>query len=659
MLRTRRIVQSLLLCCAAAATSASTAFGGENTIVLDGHATGRIYEGLGAVSAGASSRLLIDYPEPYRSQILDYLFKPGYGAALQHFKVEIGADVNSTDGSEPSHMRSPSDHDYNRGYEWWLMEQAHRRNPNIILDALAWGAPGWIGGGHLYSPDMANYVADFIKGAKRVHNLDIRYTGIWNERPYDPAYVKLLHRTLLKQGISTQIVCCDDYHRDKQFEVIAAMEKDSELADSVSAVGVHYPRATAVDQYSTTPQDKASGKKLWSSEDQPNGGGGPFVSRNWKAGGRILAQVYNRNYLQGAFTNTQIWSPITSYFENLAAPHSGLMYANTPWSGHYDVQGTIWATAHTTQFAQPGWQYMDSACGFLPDQAGTYVALKSPQSHDWSVVLETINAHGSQQVQFRITGGLSSGKVHIWQTNSQKTFAHVSDITPQKNAFTYNFEPDSLYSLTTTTGQARGSAAPPADKPFPLPYSDSFEHTALNRTARYLADQDGAFEVHPCEQRAGNCLEQVITQKPIPWGPLPNPFTLTGDSSWTDYRISADVLHITATIVAVMGRVDSADVFRDGKALWPSGYILQVQKDGAWSLLSTSYNVAVRKLASGTIPAHSGWDQLALAFHGDQITATVSGKQVASVQDSTHKTGMFAVGTDWGRAQFDNVSVTR
>jgi hypothetical protein len=652
------LTRTVLLACAAAAFSASAMLGAEKTIVLDGHATGRVYQGLGAVSAGASSRLLIDYLEPYRSQILDYLFKPGYGAALQHLKVEIGADVNSTDGSEPSHMRSPGDHDYNRGYEWWLMEEAQRRNPNIILDALPWGAPGWIGGGHLYSPDMADYVADFIKGAKRFHNLDIRYTGIWNERPYDPAYVKVLHRTLLKQGLLTQIVCCDDYHRDKQFEVIAAMGKDPDLAASVAAVAVHYPRATAVDQYSTSPQVEASGKTLWSSEDQPNGGGGPFVSRDWKAGGRILAQVYNRNYLQGAFTKTEIWSPITSYFENLAAPHSGLMYANTPWSGHYDVQGTIWATAHTTQFAQPGWQYLDSASGFLPDQAGSYVALKSPHSQDWSVVLETIDARAPQQLRIRITGSLSTGKVHIWQTNSQKAFAHVADVTPQDNAFTYKLEPDSLYSLTTTTGQGKGAAQPPPDRPFPLPYSESFERAALNRAPKYLADQDGAFEVHRCEQRAGNCLEQVIRQKPIPWGPLPNPFTLTGDSRWTDYRITANVLPITATLVAIMGRIDSADVFRDGKALWPSGYILQIGKNGGWSLLSTSYNAPVRRLASGTVPPRRGWDQLALAFHGDQITAMIGGQQIASVHDSTHKRGMFAVGTDWGRAQFDNLNVT-
>jgi glycosyl hydrolase family 59 len=97
------------------------------TIHLDARSPGKLFDGLGAVSAGASSRLLIDYPEPQRSEILDFLFKPKYGASLQHLKVEIGSDVNSTDGSEPSHMRSPGDHNYTRGYEWWLMREARKR----------------------------------------------------------------------------------------------------------------------------------------------------------------------------------------------------------------------------------------------------------------------------------------------------------------------------------------------------------------------------------------------------------------------------------------------------------------------------------------------------------------------------------------------------
>src|SRR6516225_9648156 len=94
--------------------SLSFSYAQETSIRLNGAASGRIFEGIGALSAGASSRLLIDYPEPQRSQILDYLFKPNYGAVLQHLKIEIGADVNSTDGSEPSHMRTPQDHDSSR-----------------------------------------------------------------------------------------------------------------------------------------------------------------------------------------------------------------------------------------------------------------------------------------------------------------------------------------------------------------------------------------------------------------------------------------------------------------------------------------------------------------------------------------------------------------
>ena len=151
------------------------------TITLDGSSSGRIFEGIGAVSSGGSSRLLIDYPEPYRGQILDYLFKPNYGASLQSLKVEIGGDEDSGGGAEPSHMRSLTDQNYTRGYEWWLMQQAKLRNPNIKLQALAWGAPGWVGGGVYYSQDTINYIINFILGAKNTYGLTIDYIGTLNE----------------------------------------------------------------------------------------------------------------------------------------------------------------------------------------------------------------------------------------------------------------------------------------------------------------------------------------------------------------------------------------------------------------------------------------------------------------------------------------------
>jgi len=627
-------------------------------IVLDGAATGRVYEGIGALSAGASSRLLYDYKEPYRSQILDYLFKPGYGAALQHLKVEIGADVNSTDGSEPGSMRSKEDHNYSRGYEWWLMEEARKRNPKIILDTLPWGAPGWVGKGTLYTKAMADYVADFLQSAKKYHGLDIAYTGIWNEKQFDATYVKQLSAALKKQRLETKIVCCDEYPGEGlgQWSIVNAMRDDADLYKAVDFIGVHY---SLVDGKYTTPGDaRKIGKPIWSSEDQPNSGGGPIVSREWQIGGRILARLYNRNYLEGGFTKTEIWSPVTSYYDILAAPNSGLMYANTPWSGFYNVQGAIWATAHTTQFALPGWQYIDNACGHLPEQ-GSFVSLRAPDRKDWSVVVETIDAKKPQRIILSARPGLPLKRIHVWETNAQRTFEHVSDLAPVNGELSYTLEPDSLYTFTTTTGQGRGTAQPPPSTPFPFPYADNFEDTEIERAPRFLSDQDGAFELHPCVNREGRCLEQVIIEKPVPWGPLPDPFTLAGDIHWSDYRIAVDFMIAGDGPVTLMGRVESADVFQDGNAIWPSGYVLSLRADGKWALSSSAYKAATRELASGVVPALTGkWHHAVLRFEGVKISAICDGVTLASVSDSTHAKGMFAIGTGWNRAQFDNLSVT-
>src|SRR5262245_3322737 len=143
-------------------------------VTVDGTATGRTFDGVGAISGGGgNSRLLTDYPEPQRGQILDYLFRPNFGAAMQILKVEIGGDTYSTSGAEASHKHSATDLNCDRGYEWWLMEQAKARNPNIKLAGLSWGAPGWIGNGTFFSTDMINYLVAWLTCARDSHGLTI------------------------------------------------------------------------------------------------------------------------------------------------------------------------------------------------------------------------------------------------------------------------------------------------------------------------------------------------------------------------------------------------------------------------------------------------------------------------------------------------------
>ena len=128
---------------AAVGLDAGTATAATTTAVrINGGAGGRVFDGVGAISGGGgNSRLLVDYPEPQRSQLLDYLFAPDRGANVQVLKIEIGGDADSTDGSEPSIEHVKGQVNCNVGYEFWLAGQARARNPGIKLYGLAWAAP--------------------------------------------------------------------------------------------------------------------------------------------------------------------------------------------------------------------------------------------------------------------------------------------------------------------------------------------------------------------------------------------------------------------------------------------------------------------------------------------------------------------------------------
>jgi hypothetical protein len=158
-----------------------------SSAVLDLEASGPVFGGIGAISGGgATSRLLIDYPEPQRSQLLDLMFKPLSGAALSILKVEVGGGAFTSDGAEASHAYTADDrspHRFDRGYEFWLMREAKLRNPNIVLYGLPWSFPAWVGGGsgspwhNLSLP--ASYIVDWVRGARDRHNLTIDWIGDW------------------------------------------------------------------------------------------------------------------------------------------------------------------------------------------------------------------------------------------------------------------------------------------------------------------------------------------------------------------------------------------------------------------------------------------------------------------------------------------------
>lgn len=608
---------------------------------------GRIFEGIGALSAGASSRLLADYPEDQQSAILDMLFKPKYGASLQHLKIEIGGDVNSTSGTEPSHARireellNPREAFYNRGYEWWLMKEAKKRNRSICLDCLEWGVPGWIGDGKFYSQDNIDYLVAFLKGAAVYHGLNIDYLGIWNERMHDIEFVKNLRRILDRSGLGTVKLVASDQCCGNQWKAADDMVNDKEFAAAVDVIGDHYIEKEF--RYHSSRNAIGTGKPLWNSE------GGPWKG-TWD-GFKELAKLYNRDYIVGKITKTVTWSLITSYYENLALPNSGLMKANTPWSGHFEVEPALWAVAHTTQFTEPGWIYLDDGCGFAADSTVSYVTMLSPDGEDITIVLESMDLKSPISIAFDLSELGDIGKMSQWvSVLEEESFIRKKDIILKDGIASLLIQPKSLYTFSTTKGQQKGNPKIPCERAFPFPYQDDFDGYGIGSTPAYLSDQGGAFEVDEFVEDGNKILRQVITRPAIEWeGPVINQ-TVGGDIQWSDYSVSVKVFFAEPYSYAnISGRL--TEVYRSHTE--SDAYSLRLFSSGKWEL-RTSATV----LDSGYVPLdNSIWHELNLRMKGSDLLAFIDRKCVASLKDTSYSHGMIGLGSSFHNICFDDLKI--
>jgi len=639
-----RIWTALLAAVTAIALAGPATAEAATTITVDGTHGGRTFDGIGAISGGGgNSRLLIDYPEPQRSQVLDYLFKPGYGADLQVLKLEIGGDANSTDGSEPSIEHTRGAVNCGGGYEWWLAEQAKARNPKIELYGLAWAAPGWIGNGDFWSQDMVDYLMTWL-GCARQHGLAINFLGGWNERGYDKGWYENLHTTLAAKGYGGVKVV----GADSGWEVAGDMVKDPTFARSVDIVGAHYPchGGDGGDAIScgTTSDALSTGKPLWASE---NG------SQDVNSGTAALIRSITRGYLDAKMTAYLNWPLLAAIYPNLPYSTVGLAVAPSPWSGAYRTGKSTWATAQVTQFTQPGWHFIDSASGYL-GTSGSYVTLTD--GHDYSTVIETSTATTSQTATFAVTGGLNTGSAHVWATSlgSGPDFQHTADVNGA--GYTLTLQPNMIYTVSTTTGQGKGTATSPADHGLALPYNDNFDGYATGTEARYLSDMQGSYEIQPCVGRAGKCVTQMAPVRPIEWQDDSDAFSLLGDQDWGNYTVSADVRLAGAGTVELMGRANSQSRPQSHQ----DAYYFRVSNTGAWSIVAGDTSGALTTLASGTTTAlgTNAWHTLSVTFQGNTITGAVDGHTAGSATDGRWTNGQAGIGiVGYATDQFDNLAI--
>jgi hypothetical protein len=380
-----------------------------------------------------------------------------------------------------------------------------------------------------------------------------------------------------------------------------------------------------------------------------------------------MARGINRDYIDGKMTAYLNWPLLAAITPNVPWATMGVAVAPSPWSGSYSIGKSAWVMAHTTQFTAPGWRYLDSATGYLNGNrsAGSYVSLRSPSGSDWSTIIETMDASSAQSITLNVTGGLSTGQVHLWQSNLRSGnpsdhFVHSADLTPNNGSVTFNAQPGYLYTLSTTSGAGKGTATGPSSGGLALPYSDDFDGYAVASEAKYLMDHQGSFEVVGCGSgRSGQCIRQMSENTPIYWtSGKADPFTLLGDLNWRNYTVSSDFMLERSGAVQLIGRAGNYP-HQGPDSL--NSYYLRITDGGSWAIMSNNTSHNVRTLASGNTaaPGTGRWHTFALSFNGSTITATLDGATLGSANDSAFGNGQVGYGTGTAvPAQFDNLSIT-
>lgn len=639
-------------------------------------AADRLFTGVGGLSGGgATSRLLSAYPPEQQSLLLDLLFLPNYGASLNVLKVEIGGDAQSTDGTEASHMHTADDLNYDRGYEWWLMTEAKKRNPNIKLYGLPWAFPAWVGNGTgnpFAYPDLtAGYITKWVQGADTVYGLNIDYVGLWNEKSYNITYIETLRSALDAAGYNNTMIVGTDTYSD--WSIAGYILSNPAVAAAVDVIGAHYPGTHS------TAQAVETGRSLWASEDMS-------VYNDFR-GASCWARILNQNFVNGNMTTTIAWNLISSYYPGLDWYGTSILSAPEPWSGYYDTTnvGLVWVSAHTTHFAQPGWKYLVQGQGSgLLNNGGSYVTITD--GNDFSIIIEkmlwehsqcaweSVDSYSvtSETMTFVLQGAWANvSSLAVWHTAfiwdnivqaNASYFQQLAPIDVVNGQFTITVNPDEMYSITTLSTVAKASIPPsPSSQPFPNMYVDDFESYNVSTEARYFADQTGSFEIIQTSGPQGKVMRQAVPQLPILW--LRDdyaPYSVIGDVQWSDTVVSASVM-IETSGAAYVGA-------RSGPCCNPGGLYFGVSVLSQRWILASSQAIESAVLVSGALNVTAGaWYNISLSVMGNIVncwinqTKVVGGDTGYIIPSITQ--GWAVIGTSvqannvFTTAQFDNFQV--
>ena len=634
----------------------------------------KLWRGMGMVSGNNSSRLLLDYKNqnPKQYQELLQLIFGDKGCGVQHLKIEMGADINSSSGTEPCTMRTPDEKaDVTRGAGFILAADAKKVNPNLTLDMLWWSEPLWIekenglmSGAQLPKEKIYEnrylWYRENLVAAYETFGLKFDFvSATQNERAWDADWIIYLSNHLKSDSKAPydfskiKIVAGDEVCTWNQANL---MVENKELFDAIDVIGSHYTYWSN----KTVQNLRENGKEVWMSEGSSPMGYAKSLSRydgngsglNGLNGVLDVASRIITMYAAGKMTLYEFQPVVAAYYDGVTYCHKQLISAQTPWNGYYELDSGFFMTLHFSLFIKRGWLMLDQASFADGHAAGdghalggaTYSCLSAcdPKTGDWSSVI-TNTTENPIEYNFELKN--DDKKLWLYETSSWKKSDSLkkSPVKIKNKLCKIIIKPNSIVTLSTINTNpledalSLSSVSEIDDKVLALPYEDDFSYSDDFLSERggaplYTTDEGGAFEV--IEENGQKNLQQkiLLENKAREWGGSPEPVTNLGDDRWFNYSVQIegrfDPSDISANnYIGIGGRYNLPDSGKNG--IW-----LKLQANGKWDLMRNNQSIK-----NGNIETLSKddkwqkeWHKLSLSFEGMTISAFIDDVKVCDFE---------------------------
>lgn len=524
-----------------------------------------VFGGFGAVSCNNTGNLLLDYkeenPDAYWA-IMRMLFDPVDGAGLRHIKVELGADSNTSSGTEPATKRS-ADEPANvlRGAGFHFIADARSINPDIEVEALRWAEPSWTGNEW---EKRYQWYKETIDAAYDTFGVEFDWMspsqnevrgGTWQdaELRWTVQFAEWLERDALADDArydysKIKIVALDSY---REGDNIAGRILASPAAlEQVDALGFHYdivggPNVTRLNKefgmpilYSEAVAPMIDPQYRVNAEPHRGGVGGSFGAVD------IADRFINAYRWSGAgdhpgYMTTFLFQPaVSAMYEGAQYSPKHLIRASDPWSGYWEGDIGIVTVRHFHQFAEHGWEYIEGATGGdgtkgdggtnVDTSTKTVMTLRTPADAEGDPELVQVHANNTSRARYfevKVADLGESGRpLYAWQTTGPEAgesydanyFQNVGYYAPvrtetidgtEHDVYRVKVEPYSILTLATQQHGVHGStqeyapgdfASDAEDSILGLPYRDNFEYDD------YPTAVVGGKEMSYVERRGGN-----------------------------------------------------------------------------------------------------------------------------------------------------------